>query len=309
MCYRKFLTFWTTLEHPGFLDNPTAVTIRTHLHVGMMEQMVLSTFLISGRVTPHIRGAQASVDGPRAIYGASAVKKERLQALLYMFRDHAPALFYLGYRVRTLHRRRHDAWTGADADEVLQFSTVILMALRDTQGRQQYLDATLLALLHWEPYLDALPGASFCEEKLESTLGELQQAKKDNPTIITVGEHAKHYRYLNWKPDEPRDLTEPHLARRFTALVQYRTRRLITRILVSTLPYMLLTSQPMSQDRPYTAWPPGFTFLDRLWVDPPDLTVKVQAVKLMRNLMAPIELRDGTTRMFLVLCHHVIWKP
>ena len=51
----------------------------------------------------------------------------------------------------------------------------------------------------------------------------------------------------------------------------------------------------MSQGRPYTAWPPGFTFPDRLWVDPPDLTVKVQAVKLLRNLMAPIELRDGTT--------------
>ena len=142
--------------------------------------------------------------------------------------------------------------------QVLQFSTVMLMALRDTRGRQKYLDATLLALLQWEPYLDALPGASFCEEKLESTLSALQQAKEDDPTIITVGEHAKHYRYLNRKPNEPRDLMDPHPARSFTARVQYRTRRLITRILAGTLPYMLLTSQPMSQGRPYTAWPPGY---------------------------------------------------
>ena len=70
MCYRKFLTFRTALEHPAFLDNPTAVTIRTHFHVGMMEQMVLSAFLISRRVIRHIRGALASVDGPQAIYGA-----------------------------------------------------------------------------------------------------------------------------------------------------------------------------------------------------------------------------------------------
>ena len=73
-----------------------------------------------------------------------------------------PTIFYLGYRVRALQWRGHDAWTGANANEVLQFTTVMLMALRDNQGRQQYLDATLLALLQWEPYLDALPGASLC---------------------------------------------------------------------------------------------------------------------------------------------------
>ena len=119
---------------------------------------------------------------------------------------------------------------------MLQFTTVMLMAPRDTQGRQQYLDATLLALLQWEPYLEALPCASFCEENLESTLSELQQAKEEAPTIITFGGYANHYRYLTRKPNEPRDLTEPHLARSFTARVQYRTTRLITDILAATLP-------------------------------------------------------------------------
>ena len=58
---------------------------------------------------------------------------------------------------------------------------------------------------------------------------------------------------------------------------------------------MPLPSEPISKGRPCTPWPRSFTFPDRLWVDPPDLTVKVWAVKMIRNLMAPIELRDGTT--------------
>ena len=192
MCYRRFLTLWTTLQHHGFLDNPKSITIQTNFNVGMMEQMVRSAFLISGTVTPHIWGALAGVDRPQAVYGGSAVKKDCLQALLYLFRDYVPALFYLWYRVCTLHWRRHDTWASANAHELLQFSTVLLMALRDTQGHQQYLDATALALLRWQPFMAALRGAVFCEEKLESTLSELQQAKEDDPTIITVGEHQKH---------------------------------------------------------------------------------------------------------------------
>ena len=61
-----------------------------------------------------------------------------------------------------------------------------------------------------------------------------------------------------------------------------------------TVPYVPLTSHVTSTGRPYTAWPQSYTFPDRLWVSPPDLTVKVQAVKMMRNLLAPIEIRDGT---------------
>ena len=127
-------------------------------------------------------------------------------------------------------------WTSADAKEIVQFGTIRLLTLHEKQGRSQYLDATLLALL------DALPGAAFCEEKPGSTLSELQKAKDEDPTIITVGEHQKHYRYLNRKPIEPRDIIDPHLARTFPVWVQYRTRRLITSIVAGTLPDVPLIS-------------------------------------------------------------------
>ena len=54
MCYRRFLTFWAALEHKTFLDHPTSIAIRTNFNVGIVEHMVLSAFLISGKVTPHI---------------------------------------------------------------------------------------------------------------------------------------------------------------------------------------------------------------------------------------------------------------
>ena len=51
--------------------------------------------------------------------------------------------------------------------------------------------------------MDGLAGAAFCEEKLEYTRSELQKAKEEDSTIITVGEHQKHYHYLIRKPNEP----------------------------------------------------------------------------------------------------------
>ena len=56
---------------------------------------------------------------------------------------------------------------GVDAYEILQFSTVMLLALCEKQGCRKYLDGTVLALLQWQPFMDAIPGAAFCEEKLE----------------------------------------------------------------------------------------------------------------------------------------------
>ena len=51
------------------------------------------------------------------------------------------------------------------------------------------MDALLLATLQWQPYIDCLPGAAFSEEKLEATPSNLQHAKEDDPTIVTVKDH------------------------------------------------------------------------------------------------------------------------
>ena len=71
-----------------FLAQPTFITIRTNFNVGMVEEVVLSAFQISGRGTPHACGELATLARV-----ASAIKLKRLEALLHLFRDYVPALF------------------------------------------------------------------------------------------------------------------------------------------------------------------------------------------------------------------------
>ena len=84
------------------------------------------------------------------------------------------------------------------------------------------MDALLLALLQWDPYMDALPSVAFIEQKLEAPLIQLQQAKEDDPTIVTIQDHQKLYEFLNRKPNEPKDLTDANVPRTFPARVVIR---------------------------------------------------------------------------------------
>ena len=51
---------------------------------------------------------------------------------------------------------------------------------------------------------------------------------------------------------------------------------------------------------PATEWPQDFTFLARLWDMPFAPTIKLVGVKMVRNLLSPTVVRDGTPR----LCFH-----
>ena len=239
-CYRRFLPLSAALVYEQFLTDPAKVEILTNFNLFMMESMVLSVFLCTNRVVPLIRSAIAQLWRLRDVYGAGAVKLQQLKGMLALFRDYAPALWYLGYCVRTLHWRRHDPWSGKEARDILQFRTLMLLAPKPRQGRRQYMDALLLATLQWHPYIDCLPGAAFREEKLEATLTELQRAQEDNPTIVTVKDHQKNYRYLNRKPNLPRDIVDPHLPRSFPCRVFIRVKRILAAIENGTLPFMPL---------------------------------------------------------------------
>ena len=86
--------------------------------------------------------------------------------------------------------------------------------------------------------MDALPGAAFSEEKLEATLSQPQEAKEDDPAIVTIQDHQKQYRFLNKKPNEPKDVRDTHVPRTFPARVVIRAQRLISAIQNGTLLFM-----------------------------------------------------------------------
>ena len=114
---------------------PGTVHIATNFNLSIMKQMVLAAFLATSRMLPLLRDARLNIQHRSEIYGGGTVKLQQLSALTTLFRDYAPALFYIGYRVRTLHWRRHAEWSGKEAYEVVQFCTVLLYALRPRGGR------------------------------------------------------------------------------------------------------------------------------------------------------------------------------
>ena len=144
------------------------------------------------------------------------------------------------------------------------------------------MDALLLALLQWDPYMDALPGAAFSEEKLEATLSQLQEAKEDDPAIVTIYDHQKQYRFLNRKPNEPKDVGDAHVPRTFPARVVIRAQRLISAIQNGTLPLMPLPAGvTTTKGVPPAEWPADYVFPQKPWNNPDDTEVKILGVKIV----------------------------
>ena len=132
--------------------------------------------------------------------------------MLAILRDYRAGFCYLGYHARTLHWHKLDRWCRKEATDIIQFCTLMFLAPGLKQGRLQCIDALLLASLEGQPYMDCLPGAAFSEEKLEATLGEVQHAKEDALTIVTVTDHQKYCGYLNAKPNLPRNIVAAFLS-------------------------------------------------------------------------------------------------
>ena len=143
--------------------------------------------------------------------------------------------------------------------------------------------------------MDALPGAALSGEKLEATLSQLQQAKEDDRTIVGIQDHQKQYRFLNKKPSEQTDLTDPRVRRTFLARVVIWAQRLINAIQNGTLPFMPLPAGlTTTKGVPPDEWPADYVFPNRPWRNPDDTKVKILGLKMVRNLLRRIVIKDGT---------------
>ena len=133
------------------------------------------------------------------------------------------------------------------------------------------------------------------EEKLQATPSELQRAEEDDPTIVTVKDHQKQYRYLNQKPNLPRDIIDPHSPRSFPCWVFIWVERILAANENETVPFVpLCLSATSTKGVPATEWPQDFTFPARLWDMPSATTIKLLGAKMVWNLLSPIVVRDGT---------------
>ena len=143
--------------------------------------------------------------------------------------------------------------------------------------------------------MHALPGATFSEEKREAALSQLQQAKQDDPMFVTIQDHEKQYRLGNMKHNEPKELIDPHVRRTVPAWVVIPAQRLINAIQNGTLPVMPLPpGATTTKGVPPAEWPADYAFPNRAWNNCDDTEVKIVGVKMVRNLLSHIVIKDGT---------------
>ena len=105
--------------------------------------------------------------------GSRSYAVRRLQCIHLLVTQYVCALFLMGIWVRDCHWKLQSAGTGTHVHKLLYLQATCLLALRLKRGHQQYLANTLLALLQWQPHMDAFPAMAWCEEKLEATISVL----------------------------------------------------------------------------------------------------------------------------------------
>ena len=126
-------------------------------------------------------------------------------------------------------------------------------------------------------------------------MSQLQQAKEDDATIVIIHNHQKQYRFLNMKPNEPKDYTDPHIPRTFPAQIVIRAQRLINGIQKATLPFMPLPAGvTFTKAAPQAKWQADYVFPDRPWKNLDHTKGKTLGVKMVKNLLSHIVIKDGT---------------
>lgn len=96
---------------------------------------------------------------------------EGLHVLLTFF---LPAVFRIGYLVRSCTWEGRDRGTGERAKHILQEVLVLLVhVFCDSQAKNEYIRTIAVALLSWSPFLTSLPGVCFAEESCEALLSRM----------------------------------------------------------------------------------------------------------------------------------------
>ena len=104
----------------------------------------------------------------------------------YFFEEYVPAVYALGWMVRTAYWEGQCVGTGHRAREALQQALLLLHAmLGDRAAHNDYGRGIAMALLSWTAWHDQLPGCSFVEESCEAQLSRLGAACKRSRSSFT----------------------------------------------------------------------------------------------------------------------------
>ena len=94
-----------------------------------------------------------------------------------------------------------------------------------------------MALLHWSPLFDALPGAAFSEKLLEASLSVLQQTMGSDMTAVDVERFGQMYA-VQETFDRGASAKKTAMGRSYPAFVEARLKVLVRFIVDSNLPFI-----------------------------------------------------------------------
>ena len=155
----------------------------------------------------------------------------RLHTLLQLrllISDYCPAVFGVGYHVRSCAWEGRKLASSKHAKVVLAWVLILLMRLSpDAAGRLKYVRTVCVALLSWTPWHDVAPGCIFAEEGGEAMLSKVTKALRRHRTGTTHEHYADVF--LSVPPAKVADRHAMPMPRKTLDIVRSRFRMLLQR--------------------------------------------------------------------------------
>ena len=94
-----------------------------------------------------------------------------LQSLLFFY---LPAVFRLGYKVRSCTWEGREVGSGVWAREIMEQTFLLLLhLLKDADCKNEYVRTLSVALVTWQPWMSRIPAVCFVEESCEALLSRM----------------------------------------------------------------------------------------------------------------------------------------
>ena len=233
--YNAFLPFFVYMEYEDFRVHPETTSVGNFPKLITKECMVAAFFLhgkvLKARLHQGIKIA-AKGDHP----GARKVEMNlrALQSLLY---EYVPALFIVGYLVRTCYWDSESPTSGDKAYVCMQYCYLILHSLGGP--RSIYCYNMAMALLQWQDWHSSTGGACHVEEALEAMLSRLSRTMRSDVTVHTIDEINMLFGSLRTSHvHKSKDLSSTHLSATLCSRIKRDFGALYADILQGELPFI-----------------------------------------------------------------------
>ena len=175
--HRVFFNIFFLLENDDWTVGSKVIVQRKLL---FLEKLFASLLLGGPRVKEQLCNRIRQLDDfLQAVANSStSVRKSQhlkvLVALDSLINFYLPAVFRVGYKVRSCTWEGRNANSGVWAKDVMEEVLILLVhLLQDTECKNEYVRTLSVALATWQPWMSKIPAVCFMEESCEAMLSRM----------------------------------------------------------------------------------------------------------------------------------------